>query len=39
MGRVAALKRFVSKVTDECLPFFNTLKEAFVWIDECEIAF
>ena len=39
MGRVAALKCFVSKATGECLPFFNTLKQAFVWIDECEIAF
>ena len=39
MGRVAALKRFVSKAMDKCLPFFNTLKQAFVWIDECEIAF
>ena len=39
MGRVAALKRFVSKAMDKCLPFFNTLKQAFVWTDECEIAF
>ena len=39
MGRVAALKCFVSKATGECLPFFNTLKQAFVWIDECETAF
>ena len=37
--RVAALNRFVSKVTDKCLPFFKTLKQAFVWIDECEAAF
>ena len=39
MGRVAALKRFVSKAMDKCLPFFNTLKQAFVWTNECEIAF
>ena len=38
-GRVAALNRFVSKVTDKCLPFFKTLKKAFAWTDECEIAF
>ena len=30
MGRVAALNRFVSKATDKCLPFFKTLKKAFV---------
>ena len=28
-GRVAALNRFVSKVTDKCLPFFKILKKAF----------
>ena len=37
--RIAALNRFVSKATDKCLPFFKTLKQAFVWTDECEIAF
>ena len=37
--RVAALNRFVSKATDKCLPFFKTLKQAFIWIDECEAAF
>ena len=30
---------FISKATDKCLPFFKTLKRAFVWIDECEAAF
>ena len=39
MGRVAALKRFVSKATEKCLHFFNILKQAFVWTDECETAF
>ena len=39
MGRVVALNRFVSKVTDKCLPFFKTLKQAFVWTDECEATF
>ena len=38
-GRIATLNRFISKVTDKCLPFFKTLKQAFVWIDECEKAF
>ena len=33
-GRVAALNRFVLKATDKCLPFFKTLKQAFVWMDE-----
>ena len=39
IGRIAALNRFVSKVTDKCLPFFKTLKQAFAWTDECEVAF
>ena len=38
-GRVAALNRFVSKATDKCLPFFKTLKRAFVWRGKCEAAF
>ena len=38
-GRIAALKRFVSRATDKCLLFFKTLKQAFVWTDECEAAF
>ena len=38
-GRVPALNRFVSKVTDKCLPFFKVLKTAFEWIDECQKAF
>ena len=28
--KVAALNRFVSKATDKCLPFFKTMKRAFV---------
>jgi ribonuclease HI len=39
MGRVAALNRFMSRSTDKCLPFFKTLKKAFVWTDECQQAF
>ena len=38
-GKVAALNRFVSKATNKCLPFFKTLKQAFVWTDEYEAAF
>ena len=38
-GRITALNRFVSRVTDKCLPFFKTLKQAFAWTDEYETAF
>ena len=38
-GKVAALNRFVSRVTDKCLPFFRTLKKSFEWTDECQQAF
>ena len=38
-GKVATLNRFVFKVTDKCLPFFETLKQTFIWIDECETTF
>ena len=34
-GRVADLNRFVSRVMENCLPFFKTLKRAFEWTDEC----
>ena len=34
-GRIATLNRFISKMTDKCLPFFKTLKQAFAWTDEC----
>ena len=37
--RIVALNRFVSKVTDKCLPFFKTLKQAFAWTNECEATF
>ena len=39
IGRIVALNKFVSRATDKCLPFFKTLKQAFAWTDECEIAF
>ena len=38
-GRIAALNKFISRVTDKCLPFFKTLKQAFAWTNECEAAF
>ena len=38
-GRIATLKKFVSKVTDKYLPFFKTLKQAFTWMEEYEKAF
>ena len=38
-GKIAALNRFVSKVTDRCLPFFRTLRKSFKWTDECQTAF
>ena len=39
IGQVSTLNRFVSKATNMCLPFFKTLKQAFKWTEECEIAF
>ena len=38
-GKIAALNRFVSKVTDKCLPFFRSLRRSFEWTDECQKAF
>ena len=38
-GRIAAINRFVSRAMDKSLPFLKTLKQAFVWTDECETAF
>ena len=37
--RVVALNRFVLKATNNCLPFFKTLKQAFHWMDECKATF
>ena len=34
-GKIAALNRFVSKVTNKCLPFFRTIRKSFEWMDEC----
>ncbi|XP_024023768.1 uncharacterized protein LOC112092269 [Morus notabilis] len=40
-GCVAALNRFISKSTDKCVSFFDTLRgsKPFVWTEECEQAF
>ena len=38
-GRIATLNKFISKVIDKCLPFFKTLKQAFIWTNKCEKAF
>ena len=39
-GQVAALSRFISKVIDKCVTFFELLKKTrdFQWTEECEIA-
>ncbi|XP_024016193.1 uncharacterized protein LOC112089676 [Eutrema salsugineum] len=40
-GRVAALDRFISRSTDKCLPFYDTLRgnKKFEWDERCEAAF
>ena len=38
-NKVAALNRFVLRVTNKCLPFFCTLKKSFKWTTECQQAF
>ena len=38
-GRIVALSRFVSRVSDKCQPFFQILKKAFQWDAHCEEAF
>ena len=38
-GKVAALNRFMSRVTDKCLPFFRTLKKSFEWTAKCQQVF
>ena len=37
-GRIAALSRFVSRASDKCQPFFQTLKKAFQWDKRCQEA-
>ena len=38
-GKVVALNKFVSRVTDKCLPFLRMLKKSFVWTAKCQQAF
>ena len=40
-GREAALSKFISRATDKCLPFFDSLKgnKKFLWDDKCKQAF
>ena len=38
-GKVATLNRFVSRVTDKCLPFFHMMKKSFEWTNEYQQAF
>lgn len=40
-GRLAALRRFISRSAEKVLPFFDTLKgvKEFKWTVECEVAF
>ena len=39
LERIAALRRFVSRASDKCQPFFQVLKKAFQWDTSCEEAF
>ena len=38
-GRIVALSHFVSRASDKCQPFFQTLKKAFQWDASCEETF
>ena len=40
-GMIAALNRFISRLTDRCRPFFLLLNKWkwFKWIEECALAF
>lgn len=41
IGKLAALNRFISRATDKCHPFFQTIKKGkkMEWTSECEEAF
>ena len=39
IGRIVALSRFVSRVSDKCQPFFQVLKKAFQWDAHCQEEF
>ena len=38
-GKIVAVSRFVSKMTDKCLPFFCTLRKSFEWTNDYQKAF
>jgi len=40
-GRIAALKKFISRSTDKCIPFYQLLRKEkkFDWNEDCEQAF
>ena len=40
-GRVVALSRFISRATEKCLPFFDSLKgnKMFLWDEKCKQVF
>ena len=38
-GRIAVLRRFVTRASDKCRPFFQVLKKAFQWDAHCQEAF
>ena len=38
-GRIATLNKFVSKAINKCLPFFKTLKQAFVRTNDYKTTF
>ena len=38
-GKIATLNKFVSRVTNKCLPFFRTLRKSFEWTDKCQTTF
>ncbi|KAA3484995.1 DNA/RNA polymerases superfamily protein [Gossypium australe] len=39
ISKVVALNRFISKMVDKCLHFFNALRTSFSWSRECQAAF
>ncbi|XP_024164072.1 uncharacterized protein LOC112171062 [Rosa chinensis] len=42
-GKLTALSRFISRLTDKCLPFFKAMKRSHCkvvdWTPDCEVAF
>jgi len=38
-GKIAVLNKFMSRMTDKCLPFFRMLKKSFQWTIECQQTF